>query len=43
MALTDLSGVFDAPGPQGEIPTHQVKWVQMIMILILKYNWAKNR
>jgi len=42
MALTDLSGVFDAPGPQGEIPTHQVKWVQMIMILILKYNWPRT-
>jgi len=38
MALPGLSGVLDAPAPQGEMPAHQVKWVQMIMILILKYN-----
>ena len=35
MALPGLSGVLDAPAPQGEMPAHQVKWVQMIMILIL--------
>ena len=34
MALPGLSGVLDAPAPQGEMPAHQVKWVQMRMILI---------
>ena len=44
MALPGLSWVLDAPAPQGEMPAHQVKWVQMIvililiLILILKYN-----
>lgn len=42
MALPGLSGVLDAPAPQGEIPAHQVKWIQMRMILILKYNWPRT-
>lgn len=42
MALPGLSGVLDAPAPQGEIPTHQVKVIQMRMILILNYNWPRT-
>ncbi len=42
MALPGLSGVFDAPAPQGEIPAHQVKWIQMIMILILNYSGPRT-
>lgn len=38
MALPGLSGVLDAPAPQGEIPAYQVKVIQMIMILILNYS-----
>lgn len=38
MALPGLSGVLDAPAPQGEIAPHQVKVIQMIMILILNYS-----
>ena len=42
MALPGLSGVLDAPAQQGEIPAHQVKVIQMIMILILNYNWPRT-
>ena len=42
MALPGLSGVGGAPAPQGEIPAHQVSVIQMIMILILNYNWPRT-
>jgi len=42
MALPGLSGVLDAPAPQGENAPHQVKVVQMIMILILNYNGPRT-
>lgn len=42
MALPGLSGVWTPPAPQGEIPVHQVKWIQMIMILILNYNGPRT-
>lgn len=42
MALPGLSGVLDTPAPQGEIPAHQVKVIQMIMIIILNYNGPRT-
>jgi len=42
MALPGLSGMLDAPAPQGEIPVHHMKLIQMIMIIIINYNRPKT-